>query len=84
MTKRKEKISFFFFLIGKKRLALETPKAAKAIRTKYTNNALKNEVVRRQKKTFPLLYKQPIYKINYRYSVILYIHPTPIHKSIHE
>lgn len=74
----------FFFFLGQvnKGLHQKHLKMAKIVHTKYTNKRLKNQAVRRQE-ILPLN-KQPIYKVNYRQSVILYLHPSPIHKSTQE
>ena len=54
---------------------------AKTVYTTYALNAQKKGQSK-DKRANPLLNKQPIYKVNLRQSVTLYIHPSPIHKII--
>ena len=54
---------------------------AKTVHTLYTLNAQKTRH-HKDKKAHPLLNEQPIYKVNQRQSVILYIHPNPIYKIV--
>ena len=53
----------------------------KTVYMKYTLNAQKTRQ-HKDKRANPLLNKQPIYKVNQKQSVVLYIHPSPIHKII--
>lgn len=73
----------FFFLVAKRDLHQKHLKDSQT----STHEAYKQspkKARRPKKKTFSIPNKQPLYKIYQRQCVILYIHPTPIHKSIHE